>query len=167
MMERRSVCSPTEENIRDNRGTSLWRKPRLASATLMPMEKVSPAQSHREAAQQHNPDLPKACVSSSTRPDRRGGSGFSVPGARSFPDAQMLAYSEMLDGCRAITEAVTSVSLMATPDMVAPKKCGHTAGKEATPLEDACMRVKAAIDARSGGADMCILARTDARASLG
>ncbi|CEM02765.1 unnamed protein product [Vitrella brassicaformis CCMP3155] len=82
----------------------------------------------------------------------------------------MLAYSEMLDGCQAITEAVTSVSLMATPDMDGAggthevrlhcRQGGH-------PTEDACVRVKAAIDARSEGADICSLARTDARASLG
>ncbi|CEM39781.1 unnamed protein product [Vitrella brassicaformis CCMP3155] len=122
-------------------------------------------------------------------------SGFSVSGARGFPDTQMLAYSEMLDSCRAITEAVKSIPLIADgdtgygnavnvkrtvqgyaragvacimiEDQVAPKKCGHPAGKEVIPFEDACMRVMAAIDARDEGADICILARTDARASLG
>jgi len=78
---------------------------------------------------------------------------------------------------------------------VAPKRCGHTKGKEVVGREEALGRVRAAVDARnegasasqrgvacgsphhghglkcvecpSAGADILILARTDAREKLG
>jgi 2-methylisocitrate lyase-like PEP mutase family enzyme len=52
-------------------------------------------------------------------------------------------------------------------DQVAPKKCGHVAGKQVVPFEEARMRVRAAVDAARAGPDILILARTDARAVLG
>lgn len=51
-------------------------------------------------------------------------------------------------------------------DQVFPKKCGHFAGKEVVPLEEMLAKVKAAVDSRRDG-DLQIVARTDARASLG
>ncbi|MGR3495630.1 isocitrate lyase/PEP mutase family protein [Citreimonas sp.] len=48
-------------------------------------------------------------------------------------------------------------------DQVAPKKCGHFAGKRVVPLDEARMRIRAAVDARTDEATM-IVARTDARA---
>ena len=48
-----------------------------------------------------------------------------------------------------------------------PKRCGHTAGKEVVERSEALLRIKAAVDAREEGADILIMARTDARASLG
>lgn len=51
-------------------------------------------------------------------------------------------------------------------DQVAPKRCGHTQGKEVVSRDEAFMRVKAAVDARrEGNFDMVIMARTDARAT--
>ena len=54
-------------------------------------------------------------------------------------------------------------------DQVAPKRCGHVAGKSVIPFDDAVMRVKAACDARDEyenhfgkGTGPLILARTDA-----
>lgn len=49
-------------------------------------------------------------------------------------------------------------------DQVAPKRCGHTPGKEVVDREEAYRRIRAAVDARREyGLDIVILARTDAR----
>ena len=50
---------------------------------------------------------------------------------------------------------------------MAPKRCGHTAGKAVVPRGEALARLRAAVDAREEGADVLILARTDARGPLG
>ncbi len=52
-------------------------------------------------------------------------------------------------------------------DQVSPKRCGHTKGKEVVSRDEACKRIKAAVDARNEGADILIMARTDALAPLG
>lgn len=46
-------------------------------------------------------------------------------------------------------------------DQVAPKRCGHMAGKAVIPVEEMIGKVKAALDARVDG-DLMIMARTDA-----
>ena len=51
-------------------------------------------------------------------------------------------------------------------DQVAPKRCGHTAGKAVVGREDAYDRIRAAVSAR-GRADIVIKARTDARREHG
>ena len=52
-------------------------------------------------------------------------------------------------------------------DQLAPKRCGHTRGKEIVQRSEALSRIKAAVDTREQGADILILARTDARATDG
>ena len=53
-------------------------------------------------------------------------------------------------------------------DQLAPKRCGHTAGKAVVGRGEALGRMRAAVDARAeAGADLLIVARTDARATLG
>ena len=52
-------------------------------------------------------------------------------------------------------------------DQVAPKRCGHTKGKAVVERTEALLRVRAAIDAREEGANILIMARTDARATDG
>ena len=52
-------------------------------------------------------------------------------------------------------------------DQVAPKKCGHTQGKQIVGRDEAFGRVQAAVDARNGGSDILIMARTDANATDG
>ena len=52
-------------------------------------------------------------------------------------------------------------------DQLAPKRCGHTQGKEVVERREAQQRLQAAIDARDEGADILIMARTDARATHG
>src|SRR4029450_10870788 len=51
-------------------------------------------------------------------------------------------------------------------DQVAPKRCGHTEGKAVVSRDEALMRIRAAVDARAAGADILIMARTDARACV-
>jgi 2-methylisocitrate lyase-like PEP mutase family enzyme len=47
-------------------------------------------------------------------------------------------------------------------DQVASKRCGHTQGKQIVDRAEALTRMRAAVDARNEGADILILARTDA-----
>ena len=51
-------------------------------------------------------------------------------------------------------------------DQVAPKKCGHTDGKQIIAAAEMAQKVRAAVDARSDP-DFVIIARTDARAVEG
>jgi 2-methylisocitrate lyase-like PEP mutase family enzyme len=51
-------------------------------------------------------------------------------------------------------------------DQVAPKRCGHFAGKEVISTEEAVAKIKAAVDARHDS-NLLILARTDACAVQG
>ena len=51
-------------------------------------------------------------------------------------------------------------------DQVAPKRCGHTEGKSVVGREEALTRIRAAVDARLAGADIVLMARTDARACV-
>ena len=51
-------------------------------------------------------------------------------------------------------------------DQVAPKRCGHFSGKDVISTEEAVNKIKAAVDARTD-ADLLIMARTDAAATLG
>jgi len=50
-------------------------------------------------------------------------------------------------------------------DQMMPKRCGHTKGKAVVSREEALLRMRAAVDARNEGADILIMARTDARAT--
>ena len=122
-------------------------------------------------------------------------SGFAVSAARlARPDTGLISYGEMLDQGRSILEAIdipvigdgdTGYGNVANvqrtvegyaragfagimlEDQVAPKRCGHTRGKEVVDRNEACARIRAAVTAREGGADILIMARTDARATLG
>lgn len=51
-------------------------------------------------------------------------------------------------------------------DQLAPKRCGHFAGKAVISTDEAVAKIKAAVDARQDP-DLMIMARTDACASLG
>ena len=51
-------------------------------------------------------------------------------------------------------------------DQVAPKRCGHFAGKEVISTEEAVSKIKAAVDARQDP-DFLVMARTDAAATHG
>ena len=122
-------------------------------------------------------------------------SGFAVAAARlALPDTGLISYAEMLDQGRSICEAVSIPVIgdgdtgygnpanvqrtvfgyaragfagIMIEDQVVPKRCGHTRGKEVVGRDEALARLRAALDARDEGAGICIVARTDARATLG
>lgn len=122
-------------------------------------------------------------------------SGFAVAATRlAAPDTGLISFAEMLDQGRSICQAVgipvigdadtgygNPLNVRRTiesyaragfagamiEDQVAPKRCGHTRGKQVVSRAEARLRLRAAIDARDAGADLLILARTDARAQHG
>jgi len=122
-------------------------------------------------------------------------SGFAVAAARlALPDTGLISYAEMLDQGRGILDAVSfpvigdgdtgygnpanvrrtvqgyadaGFAAIMIEDQLAPKHCGHTRGKEIVQRSEALARIKAAVDAREQGADILVMARTDARATDG
>jgi 2-methylisocitrate lyase-like PEP mutase family enzyme len=122
-------------------------------------------------------------------------SGFGVAATRlGLPDTGLISYGELLDQGRNICQAVAipvlgdgdtgfgnemnvrrtvqgychaGFACVMIEDQVMPKRCGHTAGKAVVERNEALRRIKAAVDAREAGADILIMARTDARATLG
>jgi 2-methylisocitrate lyase-like PEP mutase family enzyme len=122
-------------------------------------------------------------------------SGFAVSAARiGMPDTGLISYGEMLDQGRNICAAASipvigdadtgygnPLNVMRTvtgyaragfacvmiEDQRAPKRCGHTRGKEVVDRAEAFDRIRAAVEARDAGADILIMARTDARAEHG
>lgn len=122
-------------------------------------------------------------------------SGFAVAAARlGLPDTGLMSYAEALDQGRSICQAVripvigdadtgygNALNVKRTvkgyaaagfagvmiEDQVWPKRCGHTLGKAVVTRAEAMTRVRAAVDARTEGEDILIVARTDARATHG
>ena len=126
-------------------------------------------------------------------------SGFMVSGARiGMPDTGLISYTEMLDQGRNLCDAVdfpvigdgdtgwgNAVNIKRTvkgfaqagfacimlEDQLAPKRCGHTRGKQIVSRAEAYTRFRAAIDARNelrdAGGDILVMARTDANATDG
>jgi 2-methylisocitrate lyase-like PEP mutase family enzyme len=121
-------------------------------------------------------------------------SGFAVSAARlGQPDTGLISYGEMLDQGRNVCAAVSipvigdadtgygnpmnvkrtiagyaqaGFACAMIEDQRAPKRCGHTRGKAVVDREEAFDRIRAAVEARDEGADILIMARTDARAAL-
>ena len=122
-------------------------------------------------------------------------SGFAASASRiGAPDLGLMSYGEVVDHARNITDA-TSIPLIADgdtgygnamnvirtvsglakagcagvliEDQLAPKRCGHTPGKEVVGREEAFDRIKAAVDARENGNDILVMARTDANHTYG
>ncbi|MEO0760200.1 MAG: isocitrate lyase/PEP mutase family protein [Pseudomonadota bacterium] len=121
-------------------------------------------------------------------------SGFAASASRiGAPDLGLMSYGEVVEQARNITEGLTipliadgdtgygnamnvrrTVAGMARAgaacvmieDQLAPKRCGHTPGKDVVGREEAYDRIRAAVDARAE-ADILIMARTDARHTLG
>ena len=118
-------------------------------------------------------------------------SGFAVSASRiGMPDTGLISYGELVDQgsniCRAVSIPVigdgdtgfgsaqnvkrtvqgyarAGFACIMLEDQVAPKRCGHTEGKSVVGRGEAVMRIRAAVDARDAGADILIMARTDAR----
>lgn len=119
--------------------------------------------------------------------------GFPLVGARyGLPDIGLVGLSEMSEGVRDVMSAsklpvlvdgddgygdvknVTrtvlnyermGVAAMLLEDQVAPKRCGHMAGKAVVPAELMARKLRAAAAAREAG--LFLIARTDARAVHG
>ncbi|MDP6979370.1 MAG: isocitrate lyase/PEP mutase family protein [Myxococcota bacterium] len=118
-------------------------------------------------------------------------SGFAVSASRlGAPDTGLISYGEMLDQGRSIC-AATSIPVIGDADtgygnpmnvkrtvegyaragfacamiedQLAPKRCGHTRGKQVVDREEAAARIHAAVAAREAGHDVLVMARTDAR----
>ena len=122
-------------------------------------------------------------------------SGFAVSAARlALPDTGLISYAEMVEQGRNICAAVSIPVIgdgdtgygnpanvkrtvhgyaqagfagIMIEDQLAPKRCGHTQGKEVVERREAQQRLQAAIDARDEGADILVMARTDARGTHG
>ncbi|MFZ9022778.1 MAG: isocitrate lyase/PEP mutase family protein [Litorivicinaceae bacterium] len=127
-------------------------------------------------------------------------SGFCVSSTKlGMPDTGLISFSEMAEQVRNICN-VTSIPIIfdgdtgygnavnvyrtvrgfadagaaavMIEDQVAPKRCGHTPGKEVVSRDEAFDRIRAAVDARNelisaGGSEILVLARTDARHEYG
>ena len=110
-----------------------------------------------------------------------------------MPDTGLISYAELVDQganiCRAVAipmigdgdtgfgsaqnikrtvqgYADAGFAAIMLEDQVSPKRCGHTEGKSVVSRDEALMRIRAAVDARLAGADILIMARTDARACV-
>ncbi len=122
-------------------------------------------------------------------------SGFAVAAARcGLPDTGLVSYGELAEQGRAICQAVqipvfgdgdtgfgnalnvkrtvrgyaqAGFACVMIEDQASPKRCGHTQGKAVVGRDEALMRIQAAVDARDAGADILVMARTDARATDG
>jgi 2-methylisocitrate lyase-like PEP mutase family enzyme len=122
-------------------------------------------------------------------------SGFAVSASRlGMPDTGLISYAELAEQgqnvCRSVAipmigdgdtgfgsaqnikrtvqgYAHAGFACIMLEDQVAPKRCGHTEGKAVVGRDEAVMRIQAAVDARNAGADILIMARTDARACVG
>jgi 2-methylisocitrate lyase-like PEP mutase family enzyme len=121
--------------------------------------------------------------------------GFAVSASRiGMPDTGLISYAEMLDQGANICSAVSipvigdgdtgygnalnvqrtvrgyaraGFACVMIEDQVAPKRCGHTRGKQTVDRDEAYARVRAAVDTRDAGTDILIMARTDANATEG
>ncbi|MDZ7749852.1 MAG: isocitrate lyase/PEP mutase family protein [Halofilum sp. (in: g-proteobacteria)] len=122
-------------------------------------------------------------------------SGFAASASHlAQPDAGLMSFGEMVERGREICAATSlpvigdgdtgfgnAVNVRHTvagyaragfaaimiEDQVIPKRCGHTAGKQVVARDEACTRLRAALDARDEGADILVMARTDARGPHG
>jgi 2-methylisocitrate lyase-like PEP mutase family enzyme len=107
------------------------------------------------------------------------------------PDIGLLSFGEMVDHARRLVQAVgvpviadaddgygnplnvvrcvreyeaAGVAALHIEDQVAPKRCGHLAGKQVIPAAEMVEKVRAAVETRE---EMLVIARTDARAVEG
>jgi 2-methylisocitrate lyase-like PEP mutase family enzyme len=84
-----------------------------------------------------------------------------------FPALYVTGYGGPLNVIRTVRDYErTGVSAIQIEDQAWPKKCGHEAGRRLVEEEEMTGRIKAAADARDDE-DFLIIARTDARTTLG
>ncbi len=122
-------------------------------------------------------------------------SGFGVAATQlGLPDTGLISYGELVDQGRNICGAVdipvigdgdtgfgnpqniqrtvegyhrAGFACVMIEDQQMPKRCGHTAGKTVVGRDEALLRIRSAVETRDRGADILIMARTDARATHG
>lgn len=109
------------------------------------------------------------------------------------PDVGLFSFRDNIEACRAIVDATmlpisadaetgygnaatvhyvvqaferAGVSAISIEDQVAPKRCGHVAGKDVISLDEMVGKIRSAVDARKNP-DFMIVARTDAIAVEG
>ena len=114
--------------------------------------------------------------------------------ALGLPDAGIATYTQMVDRMRTVVRTSNAtriadadtgyggllnvhhtvrgyeeagVTAIQIEDQEFPKKCGHTPYKRCVPTEDMVEKIKVAAEARQDKENFLIIARTDARASLG
>ncbi len=76
-------------------------------------------------------------------------------------------YGNVLNVVRTVREYERAgVAGLHLEDQVAPKKCGHIAGKQVVPTAEFCDKIRAAVEYRTDP-DFVVIARTDARAVTG
>jgi carboxyvinyl-carboxyphosphonate phosphorylmutase len=76
-------------------------------------------------------------------------------------------YGNALNVVRTVREYERAgVAGLHLEDQVAPKRCGHLAGKQVVPTEEFVDKIRAAVDHRTDP-DLVVIARTDARAVTG
>ena len=120
------------------------------------------------------------------------GSSLAMTG---LPDVGLMTMSEMVTNARYIASAVSvpliadadtgfgnainvirtvreyigaGVAGMHMEDQVSPKRCGHVAGRQVIPMDEAVGKIDAAADARDAlDPDFVLIARTDARGASG
>jgi len=119
--------------------------------------------------------------------------GFGVSASLGFPDAGLLTYTEMVERVAQICQGTSTPVVcdadtgfggllnvertvqgyeragaagIQIEDQVFPKKCGHTPGRRVVPVEQMVRKIEVAAASRSSP-DFLIVARTDARTSLG
>jgi 2-methylisocitrate lyase-like PEP mutase family enzyme len=78
-------------------------------------------------------------------------------------------YGNAVNVIRTVKEYVqTGVAAIHLEDQVAPKRCGHVAGRQVVPVEEAVGKIRAAAFARDeADPDFVLIARTDARGAHG
>jgi 2-methylisocitrate lyase-like PEP mutase family enzyme len=119
--------------------------------------------------------------------------GFGVSASLGLPDAGLATYSEMVARVAQICQGTATpvicdadtgfggllnlertvrgyeaagAAAIQIEDQVFPKRCGHTPGRRVVPLEEMVRKVEVAVASRASP-DFLIVARTDARTSLG
>jgi len=120
--------------------------------------------------------------------------GYGVSASHlGLADAGLVTYTDMVGRARTIAQGITrpliadadtgfgglinirhtvrgyedaGVQAIQLEDQEMPKKCGHTPGRRVVPLPDMLKRLEVALDARRSR-DFLVIARTDARTSLG
>lgn len=79
------------------------------------------------------------------------------------------AYGNAINVIRTVREYIqTGVAAIHIEDQIVPKRCGHVAGRQVIPIEEACGKYRAAAYARDEiDPDFVLIARTDARGAHG